>query len=201
MDLRIAIVPVGRMDPLEVEAAAARIAKILNRVVALRQPAPVPKAGDDPARGQHLAGPFLSELRGQLARLPVAKTVGAVHASDPAGETPAVADATLFVTDVDLYKQQTDGVFGDIDTAAHVAVVSVRRLREAFYKRKADPARQRARLVKLALYALARARGLPDCGDAGCAMLATASLADIDMKPEKYCAACWRRMTTGAYRL
>ena len=26
-------------------------------------------------------------------------------------------------------------------------------------------------------------------------------LADIDMKPEKYCASCWRRMTTGAYRV
>jgi archaemetzincin len=196
MDLRIAIVPVGRMDPLDVEAVAVRIAKILNRAVTLRQPAPVPKAGDDPARGQHVAGPFLAELRGQLARLPVAKVVGAAQA--PSAET---ADATLFLTDVDLFKPGTDGVFGDIDAAAHVAVVSVRRLREAFYKRKADPGKVRARLVKLALYALGRARGLPDCRDAGCALLTTTALADIDMKPEKYCASCWRRMTTGAYRI
>jgi len=204
MDLRIAIVPVGRMDPLEVEAAAARISKILNKPVTLRQPAPVPKAGDDPARGQHVAGPFLAELRGQLARLPVAKIVGVVAAPDPAGApavAAAMAEATLFVTDVDLYKPQTDGVFGDIDAAAHVAVVSVRRLREAFYRRKADPVKARARLVKLALYALGRARGLPDCREAGCVLSATTGLADIDMKPEKYCAACWRRMTTGAYRL
>jgi len=201
MNLRIAIVPVGRMDPLEVEAAAARIAKILNTAVILRQPAPVPKAGDDPARGQHVAGPFLSELRGQLARLAIAKTVGVAPASEPAGATSAAADATLFVTDVDLYKPQTDGVFGDIDAAGHVALVSVRRLREAFYRRKADPVKARARLVKLALYALGRARGLPDCRDGGCALLTTTSLPDIDMKPEKYCAPCWRRMTTGAYRI
>jgi len=110
-------------------------------------------------------------------------------------------DATLFLTDVDLYKPQTDGVFGDVDAVAHVAVLSVRRLREAFYKRKADPVRQRARLVKLALYALGRARGLPDCNDAGCALFTTTALADVDMKPEKYCASCWRRMTTGAYRI
>jgi predicted Zn-dependent protease len=147
-------------------------------------------------------------LRRQLASLPVAKTGGVAPPPDPAAPAPPVAaaapavhDATLFVTDVDLYKPQTDGVFGDIDTAAHVAVVSVRRLREAFYKRKADPARQRARLVKLALYALGRARGLPECREAGCALSTTTSLADIDMKPEKYCASCWRRMTTGAYRL
>jgi archaemetzincin len=201
MDLRIAIVPVGRMDPLEVEAAAERIAKVLNRAVTLRQPTPVPKAGDDPARGQHVTGPFLAELRGQLLRLPVAKTVGSAPAQEPAGAAPAVADATLFVTDVDLYKPQTDGVFGDIDAVAHVAVVSVRRLREAFYKRKADPVKARARLVKLGLYALGRARGLPDCREPGCALSATTSLTDIDMKPEKYCASCWRRMTTGAFRL
>jgi len=201
MDLRVAIVPVGRIDLTDVEAAAARIAKIVNRAVTLRLPAPVPKAGDDPARGQHVAGPFLAELRGQLARLPVAKIVGVAPAAEPAGAVAAAADATLFVTDVDLYKPQTDGVFGDIDAAAHVAVVSVRRLREAFYKRKADPAKARARLVKLALYALGRARGLPECRDKGCALFTTTALADIDLKPEKYCAACWRRMTTGAYRL
>ena len=205
MDLRIAIVPVGRMDASEVEAAAVRLAKILNKPVTVTQPAPVPKAGDDAARGQHLAGPFLAELKGRMSGLPVAKVVGTA-AAPAAAPAPAVApatpaDATLFVTDVDLYKPQTDGVFGDIDSASHVAVVSVRRLREAFYKRKADPAKARARLVKLGLYALGRARGLPDCRDAGCALLSTASLADIDMKPEKYCASCWRRMTTGAYRI
>jgi archaemetzincin len=204
MDLRIAIVPVGKMDPAEVEAVATRLAKVLNKPVSLRQTAAVPKAGDDPARGQHLAGPFLSELRAQSARLSTVKAVGAAPAADPAAPVVvpgAAADATLFLTDVDLYKPQADGVFGDVDPAAHAAVISVRRLREAFYKRKADPAKQRARLVKLALYALGRSRGLPDCRDAGCALSATTALADIDMKPEKYCASCWRRMTTGAYRL
>jgi hypothetical protein len=192
------------MDVSEVEAAAVRIAKILNKTVTLRQSAPVPKAGDDPARGQHVAGPFLAELRGQLPRLAVAKSVGLPAAADPASPpvaaTPPV-NVTLFVTDVDLYKPQTDGVFGDIDAATKVAVVSVRRLREAFYKRKVDPQKARARLVKLALYALGRAHGLPDCRDAACALGPITALADIDSKPEKYCAACWRRMTTGAYRI
>ena len=196
MDLRIVIVPVGKMDPVEVEAVGVRIAKILNKTVTLRQTTPVPKAGDDPARGQHLAGPFLAELRGQLPRLAVAKTLGVVAAPDQ-----DLGHATLFLTDVDLYKPNTDGVFGDIDAAAHVAVISVRRLREAFYKRKVDPVKARARVVKLALYVLGRARGLPECSDRNCALFTTASLPEIDMKPEKYCASCWRRMTTGAYRI
>ena len=199
MDLRISIVPVGKVDPLEVEAVAVRIAKVLNKPVALRQAAPVPKAGGDPARGQHLSGPFLAELRGLIPRLPVVKTLGVAAAPDPA-VAPA-ANATLFLTDVDLYKPNTDGVFGDIDAASHVAVISVRRLREAFYKRKADPAKARARLVKLGLSVLGRALGLPECSDRACALVATSSLPDVDMKPEKYCASCWRRMTTGAYRI
>lgn len=201
MELRIAIVPVGRVDPLEVEAAATRIAKILNGTVTLRQAATVPKAGDDPARGQHLAAPFLAELKGQLARLAVVKQITA-HASAPAPPTAgAGVDVALFVTDVDLYKPQTDGAFGEIDPAAHVAVLSVRRLREVFYKRKPDPAKARARLVKLALYALARARGVPECNDAACVLAGAGSLADLDLKPEKYCASCWRRITTGAFRI
>jgi archaemetzincin len=204
MELHVAIAPVGKMDPVEVEAVAARVAKVLNAPVGLRQAAAVPKAGDDPARGQHLAGPFLADLRGQLPRLRTVKSVGGTPGPAPVGAAAPAApptDAALFITDVDLYKPQTDGVFGDIDAAAHVAVLSVRRLREAFYKRKADPVKQRARVVKLALYALGRARGLPDCRDAGCALVTTASLVDIDTKPEKYCASCWRRITTGAYRI
>ena len=204
MDLRLTIVPVGKMDPAEAEGQAVRLAKILNQSVSLRSPAPVPKAGDDPTRGQHLAGPFLAELRSQLARLTVVKVVGGTAPAAPGAPatTPGpAADTSVFITDVDLYKPQNDGVFGDVDAVAHVAVVSVRRLREAFYKRKADPARQRVRVVKLVLYVLGRARGLPDCVDAGCALSAITSLADVDAKPEKYCAACWRRLTTGAYRI
>jgi len=199
MDLRVALIPVGKVDVVEVEAAALRLAKILNKAVELRQPAAVPRAGDDPARGQHLAAPFLAELRQGLPRLAVQKLVGAAPAAAPVAAGPP--DAAIFVTDVDLFRPQTEGVFGEIDAATHSAVLSLRRLREAFYRRKADPAKQRSRLVKLALYALGRARGLPECRDPSCALFTTTALADVDMKPEKYCASCWRRLTTGAYRI
>jgi predicted Zn-dependent protease len=32
-------------------------------------------------------------------------------------------------------------------------------------------------------------------------MFTTTALADIDLKPEKYCASCWRRLSTGAFRI
>jgi archaemetzincin len=199
MDLRIAIVPVGHMDPAEVEAAAVRVAKVLNKAVEVREPAPGPKAGHDAARGQHLSGPFLAELKAVLPRLKVAKLAGG--APSPAPVAAATPDVVVFVTDVDLYRPQTEGIFGEVDGPGRVAVVSVRRLREAFYRRKTDPARQRARLVKMILYAIGRVCGLPDCKDVHCAMSTMTALADVDMKPEKYCAACWRRLSTGAFRI
>lgn len=194
--------PVGRVDVAEVEAAAARVAKTFNKPVELRAPAQVPRGTEDTARGQHKAAPFLADLRGQLPRLAAARLVGGA-AAPPAGPLVAAAapDAAVFVTDVDLFTPQTDHAFGELDAAHRVAVISVRRLREAFYRRKADPARQRARLVKLVLLAIGRIRGLPDCRDPRCVMSPTAALADVDLKEEKYCAACWKRMSTGAFRI
>lgn len=199
MDLRVAVIPVGHVDPAETEAAAARLAKVLNKVIELREPAPAPKAGHDAARGQHLAGPFLADLRGVLPRLKVAKLVGGAPAAAPvAAGTPDVA---VFVTDLDLFRPQTEGVLGEIDAPRRVAVVSIRRLREAFYRRKADAAKQRSRLVKMTLFAVGRVRGLPDCNDPRCAMAAMTALADVDTKQEKYCASCWKRLSTGAFRI
>ena len=183
MDLRVVILPVGKIEPAEIEAVAARLAKVLNHAVETRAAVAVPKAGDDPARGQHLAAPFLAALKAGL----------------PKG-VPS-PDAAIFVTDVDLYRPQTDGVFGEIDVPGKAAVLSVRRLREAFYKRKADPAKQRARLVKMILFALGRIRGLTDCRDPQCVMAAMTSLADVDGRGERYCAACWRYFSTGAFRV
>ena len=183
MDLRVVILPVGRVEPAEVDAVAGRLAKVFNHEIGTGGALAVPKAGDDPARGQHQAGPFLAALKAGIPR------------------GGAVPDVALFVTDVDLYRPQTDGVLGEIDPPGHAAVVSVRRLREAFYKRKADPVRQRARLTKMVLYAIGRIRGLPDCRDPQCAMATMTALADLDTRAEKYCAACWRRLSTGAFRI
>lgn len=201
-DVRIAIVPVGRVDLAEVEAAAGRVAKVFNKPVELREPAAVPRGTEDATRAQHRAGPFLADLREQLPRLKVLRLVGGATPpkTDAVLATP-VPDAAVLVADVDLFTPQTDGVFGELDAPHRVAVISVRRLREAFYRRKADPAKQRARLVKLLLMAVGRLRGLPDCRDPGCAMAPTLALADIDMKTEKYCAACWKRLSTGAFRI
>lgn len=198
-ELRVSIVPVGKLDAREIEECAARVVKVLTKPVELRDAAPVPRSSEDAARGQHRSAPFLSELRGGFPRLAVARLVGA---PGPVAPMPAATyDAIVFVTDADLYRPNTDAVFGEIDSKTRSAVLSVKRLREAFYRRKADPARQRARVVKGILQAIGRIHDLPDCRDPRCVMAPVGALADLDLKGEKYCGACWKRLTTGTFRL
>lgn len=187
---------------MELEAAVAKVVKVLSRPIELRQPAPVPKTSEDVGRGQHRAAPFLAELRAGLPRLGVAKIVGGPPPVPGKAMVPTPnPDAIIFVTDVDLFKPDTEGVFGEMDARNRTAVFSVRRLREAFYRRKADPGKQRARVVKVLLQAIGRLRGLPDCRDPRCAMAPTGALADIDFKDERYCVACAKRLTSGVVRM
>jgi predicted Zn-dependent protease len=198
-ELKIAVVPVGRVDADEVEAACRELSKVLHRPIELREAAPLPRGTEDSARGQHRAGPLLAELRSALPRLAVRKLVGGATAASPVA-TPS-PDAVLFVTDVDLFTPTTESVLHELDSARRAALLSVRRLREAFYRRKADPPRQKGRLVKQMLYAVGRLQGLPECSDSSCALAPTLSLVDLDRKAEKFCAPCWRRLSAGIVRI
>jgi len=198
---RVAVIPVGRMDVGEAEAALGRVSKVLHAPVELRETVPLPKGTEDAARGQHGSQQFLSAIRGELIRLKTTKLVSPDGvAAAPAGP-PAASVAAVFVTDVDLFSPTTDAVISELDPAHRAAVVSVRRLREAFYRRKADPGKQRSRLVKEILRATGRLAGLSDCNDAGCSLAPTRSLADVDRKSEHYCAPCWKRMSAGTMRI
>ena len=200
-ELRVSVVPVGRIDVPELEAAVTRVSKVLHRPIELREPAPLPRSTEDVGRGQHQALALLAALRAALPTIKAAKLVGVAPQAAGAPAAMTAPDATVFVTDVDLFTPSTEGVLGETDAPRRVALVSVRRLREAFYRRKADPARQRARLAKEILRAIARIRGVADCGDPTCAASPSPVLADIDRKAERFCGACTRRLAGGAIRI
>jgi hypothetical protein len=75
MNLRVAFVPVGKMEAAEVEAVAGRVAKVWSLAIELRRPLPSPgggRSGPRAAPGRSV----LAALRGQLPRLGVAKWWG-----------------------------------------------------------------------------------------------------------------------------
>jgi len=190
----IAIVPVGRIDAAEVEAAAVRTAKVLGEPVELREALPVPHDSEDPARGQHRAAALLGVLRAEVAKLRPGRMVGG--GDEPAPRPPRPA-GFVFVSDVDLFTANRDGVFSALLPAKGCAVVSVRRLREAFYRRKADPVQQRSRFVKEILRMAARLRGVATCNDPRCVLAESRAVPDLDLKEERFCRACEQRLFQG----
>ncbi len=194
----LAVVPIGRLKVDELEAALARAAKVLRQPVELREPLPVPRGTEDPERGQHRAASMMNYLGQEVLKLKPGRLVGA---SDPDTPTPFSPNGYLFLTDVDLYTANTEGVFGALISAKHRALISVRRLREAFYRRKADPIRQRMRLSKEILRMTGRLAGLRECQDPTCVLAPSRHLLDIDAKEERYCRACEQKFFEGRMQI
>jgi predicted Zn-dependent protease len=194
----LAAVPVGRVHVEELEQALHRAAKVLRRPFELREALPVPRGTEDVARAQHRAAALLERLGAEVLKLRPGRLVGA---SDPEAKTPLDPCGFVFVTDVDLFTAKSDGVVAALLAARRCAIVSVRRLREAFYRRRADPERQCARLTKELLRMAGRLRGLPECANADCLLAPSRSPLDIDAKEERFCRACEQRLFEGTMRI
>lgn len=197
-DYHLAVVPVGRIDGEELKAAVARAAKVLHRPMEVREPLPVPRGAEDPERGQHRAAEVIKRLASEVLKLKQGELVGA---DDPEAKPPFQVDGFLFVTDVDLYTARTDGVLAALIAKLNCALISVRRQREAFYRRKADPVRQRARLVKELLRMAGRLRGMKECSDPECVLAPSRNVHDIDTKEERYCRNCETQLFEGRLRI
>ena len=194
----LAAVPIGRVGVEELEAALTRAAKVLRQPIELRTPLPVPRGTEDSDRGQHRAAAVMTQLGQEVLKLKPGKLVGA---SDPEAKTPYQPDGFLFFTDIDLYTSKSEGVFAALMTARHWSVVSIRRLREAFYKRRADPVRQRARVVKEILRMAGRLAALSECQDPKCVLAPSKSVLDIDTKEERFCRVCEQKFFEGRMQI
>lgn len=197
-DFQVAVIPIGRVDPAELEAAATRAAKVLRRPLELRESLPVPHSAEDADRGQHRAATFMDHLRKEVLKLKPGKLIGTEAETL---DKPFIPKAFIFVTDVDLYTAKTEGVFGALIRAKQCAVISVRRLREAFHRRKANPNKQRSRVVKEILRMAGRLQGLAECSDPECVLAPSRAVPDIDSKEERYCRGCEQLMFEGRLQL
>lgn len=198
MGFHIAAVPIGRLDAGELEPALVRVARAIRQPVELRAALPVPHRAEDADRGQFRVAEMLKLLRDEVVKLAPGRLLGA---DDERAKPPLRPDAFVFITDVDLFTAKTEGVLGAQNQALGAAVVSVRRLREAFWKRRADPERQRARLIKEILRWWGRLQGLKECADPSCALAPSRGLPDIDAKEEAYCRDCAQNLFSGRLRI
>ena len=221
----VTIYPLGTVDLAEVEAAAKRAAKNLGVAVEVVKPVPLPAGHFDAARSQSDAAKVIGAVPAiitpppkpapgttadptatRAAALSPAESWGSrVHGPPPAAAREApkgpISPVRIGVTDTDLFAGQKDYVFVHAEPSYRRAVVSIRRMKEAFWKRKSDPARQQTRLVRELIGAVALAAGAQPCENPVCPTSSSRGPLDIDQKGERLCPNCDRKVRGGSLRL
>ncbi|MFX0072234.1 MAG: archaemetzincin family Zn-dependent metalloprotease [Candidatus Hermodarchaeota archaeon] len=107
---------------------------------------------------------------------------------------------TLGIVDEDIYSRFLNFVFGiaiipkpEFRKFSGIALISITRLREIFYRRKDNDPLFELRVLKEAIHELGHTFGLKHC-DNRCVMKFSNHLADTDNKPPKYCEGCYLKL-------
>lgn len=222
----VTIHPLGSVDVAEVEAAAKRVSKNLGVVVEVAKPVTLPLGHFDAARSQSDAakvivvvpptapprekpapGTTADPTATRAAALSPAESWGSrVHgptAPGPVSEAlrQPIAPVRIGVTDTDMFWGQKDFVFVYAEPGHRRSVVSTRRLKEAFWRRKSDPPRQQTRLVREIIGAVALAAGAVPCENPTCPGSSARGPLDVDQKGDRLCPNCDRKVRGGALKL
>jgi archaemetzincin len=102
----------------------------------------------------------------------------------------AKGDRVLGVVDVDLYATGLNFIFGQAETAAGTAVISLYQLRQEYYGMLPNEALLEDRAFKEAVHELGHTFGLEHCPNEKCIMHFSNSLADTDWKQAAFCSRC-----------
>ena len=167
----LTLMPIGRVDEALLEFLCRVLERIFGRNCIVGQPFELPAHAYNPVRGQYLSDALLALLRSL--------------------EVPG-AEKVLGVTDVDLYTEGLNFVFGQASLGGREALISLARLRQSFYGLPEDETLFRERAVKEAMHELGHSYGLTHCPDPLCVMHFSNSLADTDRKQARFCPRCAR---------
>lgn len=134
----------------------------------INDPIGVPEEAFDPNRKQYLSDILLDKLRA----------------------LPRNNGKLLGVTEVDLFTEGLNFVFGQADSAAGVAIISLCLLRQEYYGLPADKQLLVERALKEAVHELGHTFGIGHCSDGTCIMHFSNSLFDTDYKKNRFCNNC-----------
>ena len=128
----------------------------------------------NPSRGQYLGRVFLPTLSALMEKLG--------------------AKAALGITELDLYEEGLNFIFGLANPYLMSAVVSLHRLRNEFYGLQPDDELLLERAIKETMHELGHVFGLPHCPNKRCVMHFSNSLLDTDFKGPTYCPRCEEKL-------
>jgi len=165
----IALVPFGNVEETLLEGLKGEFNKVTGKNLVLLPAERLPSASYNPSRRQYLASDFIRALQ---------------KLSLPEG------NERLGITEVDLYAEGLNFVFGQAELGGRCAVVSVARLRNEFYGTRPDGKLLRLRAVKEIVHEMGHIWGLQHCPKATCVMHFSNSLSDTDRKDPHFCKEC-----------
>lgn len=165
--------PVGIVGEQAIAWAEAVAAEWFPFPVRRLPPLEVPPGSYDPARRQHQSVAIMKAL---------------------ARDVPPGAARVLGLTEFDLSIPLLTFLFGQAQLDGPVALVSLCRLRQEFYRLPPDPGLLRERLAKEMLHELGHTFGLTHCPSAECAMSLSTHIEMVDTKRAGWCHACGSRL-------
>ncbi|MDH4071259.1 MAG: archaemetzincin family Zn-dependent metalloprotease, partial [Ignavibacteria bacterium] len=99
-------------------------------------------------------------------------------------------ESMLLVVPYDLYIPPLTFVFGEAELGGRLAVVSTCRLENERYGLRPDSELLANRIVKESMHEIGHMVGLTHCFEPHCAMRASTSVEEIDLKGDRYCTSC-----------
>jgi archaemetzincin len=166
--MEIDLQPVGEIEPDTLVYLQINLNQVFGCPVSVHKPVPVPENSFAAERKQYLSDSFLHKLRLMQNQ----KTT------------------VLGITEVDLYTEGLNFVFGQADMEHNVAVISLNLLRQEEYGLPSDESLLRERSLKEAVHEIGHTLGMPHCTDGACVMHFSNSLLDTDYKKPYFCGRC-----------
>jgi archaemetzincin len=174
MERKIMLIPMGAIEGWVLDTLEKDLAAKFNIKVERHNSIQISADAFNPARKQYSSSFILNKP----------------HTFLEAGRKELV----LAITDVDLYAEGLNFVFGEAEFGGQFAVISITRLRQSFYSFPENKNLFIDRTTKEAVHELGHVFGLEHCPDAQCAMHFSNSLLDTDRKSASFCSRCQARL-------
>jgi archaemetzincin len=168
----ICLVPIGEIETRVLEALKGPLAAGLSEAVEIGGKLDLPEGLWNAHRCQYVAEKIVSLV-----------------------PLPPLGNRNLGVSDRDIYSPGLNFVFGEAEIGGRRGLISIYRLRQAFYGLPEDAELLNLRTLKEAVHEIGHTHRLKHCSDPRCVMHLSSTLRDTDFKSAEFCPKCGPLLT------